>query len=141
VRLRRGAEERFVKLKDSAQHLIFWLNQHPRGWDENAPLWITSKGTHIHEDYLKHLLKQLAKRAEVENVNPSRFTARNVSSLHSIGIRGVKSAPAVECASNKPAVRRKEDSRTRLVKCGVCCTVNSDDAERCMRCGRSLVRS
>lgn len=60
----------------SAPYLTIWLNQHPRGQDPQAPLWVTGdyRVKQVGYTRVNTMLKTVAKRASIQKaVNPHNF--------------------------------------------------------------------
>jgi integrase/recombinase XerD len=73
IRHGKGDKQRFVFLGDRSRKAIWkYMAERPDA-KTKEPLFATQTGNHLDRNNLRHLLQNIAERADVENVHPHRF--------------------------------------------------------------------
>lgn len=73
IRHGKGDKQRFVFLGDRSRKAIWKYLSERQGAKPTEPLFATQTGTRLDRNNLRHLLKNIAERAGVENCHPHRF--------------------------------------------------------------------
>lgn len=73
IRHGKGDKQRFVFLGDRSRKALWKYLSERQGAKPAEPLFATQTGTHLDRNNLRHLLKNIADRAGVENCHPHRF--------------------------------------------------------------------
>lgn len=140
------------------QILLDWLNQHPRGSDKDAFLWLNSGGERLSPAALFLMLSRLSGKAGIKPVAPKLLRKAKLSHMADDGYnayqikkyaghRKIETAMFYVELSQKgfeEAIKKKygrEDRKQALLqpkKCWKCGCVNRPFHTRCAKCGKLL---
>ena len=140
------------------QTILDWINQHPRGSDKEALLWLNQYSGSLTLGALSMMLKRLAKQVGVKHISPKLFRKAKLSHMADEGYnayqikkyaghRKIETAMFYVELSQKgfeDAIRKKygrSDKKQVLLqpkKCWKCGYVNKPFHTRCKECGRPL---